>query len=386
MRLFCGVLAMLLLGSQLAQGQERYPAPPGAPASKKNSNCTCNGKTFVLVVNGESEMIDVKDRLDSALENSTCQIFTRSVAWTSGDTAGANYRNTNAQIIGAVRLAQEVQRIHQCFPASAIVLIGYCAGARVVLVAADQLPPGSVDRIILLSPAVSAWYDPRTAIKASKNGIDVFYSSEDTDLETREPDMGTGDPVRTAIAGRSGFMAPRNYSSLSRDPVVANGMRQYDISQCGYLGGHYATISVGFLRRCVVPLIPCGRCVPAGEGGTLPVPQLPPPQAPYPGPQGPNPGPQAPYPAPKAPPTPPVPPPMPAPTPTPPGYNGPAPIPTPPPALPRTPNGPVLPPPMTTLPNGTGDAPPPPPPPPLPPPSNDGGLPLPPPLGPSFPR
>ena len=55
-------------------------------------------------------------------------------------------------------MAREVQRICAAPPDSPIVLIGYSAGAASLL-AAERLPPCTVERIFLHGPSVSARYD-----------------------------------------------------------------------------------------------------------------------------------------------------------------------------------------------------------------------------------
>ena len=346
MRRLCGVLVVLMLASQLAHGQNRRPfGPPIPPAGQSPCDPRCNGRTFVLIANGANDVFDVKEKLDAAMEDGApCPIVTRLIPWTVYDTATANYRSREIQAAGAMIMVNEVLKIKQCYPNSAIVLVGYCAGARVVLMAAEQLPPASVDRIFLLAPSVSCCYDPRVALRASRCGMDVYYSADDNVLENKQAELGSADGLRTCLAGLVGFNIVR---AKIPDPILA-GLRQTDLALCGVGGGHYASVTTYFLKRHVVPMIPC-----APVGGPAPLP-VPPPSLPYPPPGGPYvPPPGGPLP----PPGPAIPPPAYGPTPPPPA-------------------GPVLPPVVPAPPlNRTGPGPlpsiPPPPPPgpgPLPPP------------------
>ena len=132
-------------------------------------------------------------------------------------------------------------------------VVAHSAGAVVALTAAERLPAGAVDRIILLAPAVSPGYDVRQALKASRHGVDVFYSS--TDMMSRGLALtGTADGSNVPSAGANGFADPQGAGSSS--------LRQYgytrEMSRTGHLGGHYGWTKIGFLRDYVVPMLAAG--------------------------------------------------------------------------------------------------------------------------------
>ena len=77
------------------------------------------------------------------------------------------------------RLACRVTALRQASPAAEVYLVGHSAGCAVVLAAAESLPPGGVNRIILLAPSASLDYDLRPALRCARGGIDVFYSDRD---------------------------------------------------------------------------------------------------------------------------------------------------------------------------------------------------------------
>ncbi len=183
-----GALAMLVLGNHVAHGQSRRPvsAPPG-PAP-------CGCRTVVLVANGASDFVDVKERLDFAMEfDNTYKraIVTRTIPWATPDSFLAS-RET--QTAAAALMVYEIQKIQKCSPGTCIALVGFGAGARVVLLAAEHLPANTVDRIILLAPDVSCGYDVCTAARASKCGMDVFYSADDNVLPFRDGEGAFGRP------------------------------------------------------------------------------------------------------------------------------------------------------------------------------------------------
>ncbi len=63
------------------------------------------------------------------------------------------------------RLAARIAASYPGCPEHAIYLVGHSSGSAVVLAAAETLPPGSIERIVLLAPAVSRHYDLRPALR-----------------------------------------------------------------------------------------------------------------------------------------------------------------------------------------------------------------------------
>jgi pimeloyl-ACP methyl ester carboxylesterase len=103
-------------------------------------------------------------------------------------------------------------------PDRPVYLIGHSAGAGMVLLAAGMLPPESVERIILLSPAVSPQFDLRPALKATRGEIVSFNSAFDRvvlDLGTSL--FGTVDRRYESAAGLDGFEMPANLSAADRE-------------------------------------------------------------------------------------------------------------------------------------------------------------------------
>ena len=171
-----------------------------------------------------------------------------------------DYSSRNAHLMGAAMMAYEAQKIRHTYPNSPIYLMGYCAGSCIVLNAAEQLPPATVDRIVLLAPSVSSHYDVRQALKASRLGIDVFFNSEDSILEFKEDSIGTSDGLRDSIAGRTGFLVGKNRNTaLAADPILLN-LRQFDIGSIN--GGHLAATRTTFLQTRIAPLVATGQRVP----------------------------------------------------------------------------------------------------------------------------
>jgi acetyl esterase/lipase len=153
---------------------------------------------------------------------------------------------------------------HTC-PGAPIVIMGHSAGSHVVLVAAAMLPPDTVDAIVLFAPSVSRTYDLRYALRASRCGMNVYYSREDGELELAQDVLGvTADGQREGrIAGITGF-CPLPCGCPGAEPYAR--LRQYewspDLELVGNLGGHSGWISIRYLRSCIVPMF--APCCPRG--------------------------------------------------------------------------------------------------------------------------
>jgi pimeloyl-ACP methyl ester carboxylesterase len=156
------------------------------------------------------------------------------------------------------RLAELVMQQRQQSPGQPISLVGHSAGCGLVLVAAEHLPPNSLDRIILMAPAVSVGHDLRPALASARHGMDVFCSDHDwACLSIGVCLAGTTDRRWTlAAAGKVGF---RPTGSCSGDAALYSRLRQYpwdaSLAWTGHRGGHYGSYQPGFLRVFVFPLL-----------------------------------------------------------------------------------------------------------------------------------
>ena len=119
----------------------------------------------------------------------------------------------------------------------------------------------TVERVVLLAPALSPGYDLTAALRAVRREIVVFWSPLDVIvLGAGTRLFGTIDRVKTVGAGLVGFQVPRSVTSTD----VARG-REYGklrqvrwqprMAASGYFGGHMGPDSPLFLRKYVVPLL-----------------------------------------------------------------------------------------------------------------------------------
>jgi pimeloyl-ACP methyl ester carboxylesterase len=162
----------------------------------------------------------------------------------------ANVRARGHELAGRV---EEQRRLRPDIPVS---LVGHSSGSAVVLAAAEELPAGSLDRIVLLSPAVSYDYDLRPALKSVRGGLDSFYSPEDRFWLGVIPVVfgTTDDTQQSRAAGRIGFKP----DAKPGEEVVYSKLKQYEwnptLSQVGHDGSHFGGYAQGHLRKFVLPL------------------------------------------------------------------------------------------------------------------------------------
>jgi pimeloyl-ACP methyl ester carboxylesterase len=161
-------------------------------------------------------------------------------------------------------LADQVLRCREESPGQPIYLVGHSAGCGVVLRAAANLPPDTLERIVLLAPAVAADHDLRAALTSARRGIDSFYSGHDwACLGVGVLLTGTTDRRWTIAAGKVGF---RPIITCPGDEALYAKLRQYpwdsSLSCVGHKGGHYGAYQPAFLRAFVLPLLDG----PSGDG------------------------------------------------------------------------------------------------------------------------
>lgn len=155
------------------------------------------------------------------------------------------------------RLAAEVVRCRSERPSFPVSVVAYSAGCAVALAATECLPGDSLERVVLLAPAVSTGYDLRPALVSARSGVEVFISERDRFwLGTGTAIVGTADGRRDPAAGRVGFLPPTLGPCDSR---LAGRLRQHPWDPCvawsGHRGGHADSLRPCYLRAFVVPLL-----------------------------------------------------------------------------------------------------------------------------------
>jgi Serine aminopeptidase, S33 len=167
-------------------------------------------------------------------------------------------------------IAEVVRRFRSEHPDEPVFLVAKSGGSGIVVKALGQLDDESVERVVLLAPALSPGCDLTQALRAVRRELVVFWSPLDiVVLGAGTRLFGTIDRVKTAAAGMVSFLVPRH------DDPDAERIRQYaklrqirwrpEMASSGYLGGHAGPDHPRFLRKYVVPLLRTGdaEAVPA---------------------------------------------------------------------------------------------------------------------------
>lgn len=156
----------------------------------------------------------------------------------------------------AEELARLVRRLQAQYPGCPIYFLAKSGGTGLALRAAELLPERTLERIVLLSAAVSPEYDLRGALRATCREIVSYHSPFDQIIlnwGTRQ--FGTIDRVYGPSAGLHGFRIPascddegrRQYRRLVQVPWTPRMIAQF------HTGGHGPNSFPAFLQAEVVP-------------------------------------------------------------------------------------------------------------------------------------
>src|SRR5205807_9465519 len=166
-----GLLGLvLLLGTGCAASR---------PAQRPRTPCAgCQG--IVYAVDGAGDFEATSASLRQAVADAGLPLCVETFDWSHGfGRVLADHLDYEYALWQGRRLACLIAARRQAYPQWPIYVVGHSAGSAVALAAADALPPGSIDRLLLLAPAVSACYDLRPALRSTRAGVDVFFSRRD---------------------------------------------------------------------------------------------------------------------------------------------------------------------------------------------------------------
>jgi pimeloyl-ACP methyl ester carboxylesterase len=228
--------------------------PSSAPASPIRSL-----SSLVIVVDGAGGFEASSKTISQAVHEDHLPIEVRSYRWTHGFCrVASDQMHATHMRREALRLADYILTCREAVPVQPIILLGHSAGCGLVLTAAEQLPPNSLEDIVLLAPAVYAQHDLRPALTSSRRGIEVFISQRDwACLRLGTLLAGTTDRYyTTAAAGRIGFQPVLRCPA---DAALYAKLRHYpwdpSMQWTGHHGGHYGSYQPAFLRLFVLPLL-----------------------------------------------------------------------------------------------------------------------------------
>jgi hypothetical protein len=139
-----------------------------------------------------------------------------------------------------------------------IFIVAKSAGCAIALKALSLLPPASVERVILLAPAVSPTYKLVPALRAVKEKLVSFWSPNDAlILGLGTTIFGTADGAHRRSAGMIGFKPPIEPDSETAGLYQKFFQIKWQPAMIGDLnfGDHQGSVAVPFLSKHVVPLL-----------------------------------------------------------------------------------------------------------------------------------
>lgn len=209
----------------------------------------------VFVANGSGDGGTLSQNLSEVIRKSNAGFSLETFRWSHGKgrVLTDHFDSDNHKYQGK-RLAAAVQAYLEVRAGSKVYLIGHSTGCAVVLIAAENLPQGSVEKIILLSPSVPDTYDLRPALHTARLGLDTYHSIRDQILGVGIKIVGTTDLESSDAAGLKGFRLVYSHPS---DQVLYQKLRQHHwdrvVEWSGHDGNHLGSVTTGYLRAYVLP-------------------------------------------------------------------------------------------------------------------------------------
>jgi pimeloyl-ACP methyl ester carboxylesterase len=227
----------------------------GDPAARAQDVPVSGEAGVVFTVDGSGWLRGIADDVRQAATEASLPLQVEPFAWSHGpgrvfsDLHGHGHQKTKGE-----ELAGLVIGYRAAHPTGKVYLVSHSSGAAVVLAAAELLPAGSVERVVLLAPALSPGCDLRPALRCSRLGVDSFHSQNDVIARVLAV-VGTADGEFLVAAGCVGFTPPEN----GPDAALYARLRQYawnpEMSKAGYYGGHFGCTHSGFFRAYLLPLL-----------------------------------------------------------------------------------------------------------------------------------
>lgn len=268
LRLRLGLLGVLFFASGCLTS--RQPVPP--------CGCIAPNADIVFVADGSGDYRTTSRVLCEAVNACATPLQVETFVWSHGyGRMFVDHVDHCNHLEEGRRLAASLAAVQQSCPQRAVYLVGHSSGAAVVLAAAEAAPPGSIERIVLLAPAVAHKYDLRPALRSVRQSIDAFISRRDIGaLAIATGIAGTADRRLSAASGRVGFTP---ILTCPGDELLYAKLRIHpwdpSVAWTGNRGSHYGTLEPAFIRAYVLPLLQRGTTdwpraagfIPAGPPG-----------------------------------------------------------------------------------------------------------------------
>jgi hypothetical protein len=244
--LTCIALLLLLAG---CAGAERIAAPPQTPPPAP----------FHLHLPGISGNRWVDRDLTRGLADGGLRAEIETYDWTTADPGLGSLLSYDRNRSEARKVAGLLVDRYRADPRIRITISSHSGGAAILVWALEDLPSDvMIDSAAMLAPALSPGYDLTGALRHVKKNVYVFYSPYDPVLGWGTELLGTMDGVKTAAAGRVGFVRPPGADPAQYAKLVPI---KYDVDwlKLGNAGDHIGWMSRPFARQIVAPLILTGQ-------------------------------------------------------------------------------------------------------------------------------
>jgi pimeloyl-ACP methyl ester carboxylesterase len=228
--------------------KEEATAP--VPQLKPEQRCV------VFVADGAGDFRQASKNIAAAVESDKVPLAVETFVWSHGSLRvladQLDCKNIRAE---GHRLAQLILATRSEFPDRSICLLGHSAGSQVILAAADELPPASVQRIVLLNPSVQSNYDLRKALRTACDGIDVHCSTKD--YWYLGVVVGVVSCFRGDWAPAAGIEGFKPVIEGPEDEILYTRLHHFpwnpELNKTGNDGGHYGGYQHGYLHAYILP-------------------------------------------------------------------------------------------------------------------------------------
>jgi pimeloyl-ACP methyl ester carboxylesterase len=240
---------VLLLVALTAAGQ------CGCAVAQESLRPGVEPQSVVFVADGAGNFQAASGHLRYVVHADGRPIDVRTFEWSHGDgrivADQVDFAHARAE---GQALAEVLRAFHAEHPDLPLHLFGHSAGSAVALAAAEAVPPGVIDRVVLIAPALSAGYDIVPALR-NVGGLHVFYSPHDWwYLGVYTQLIGTSDRRWGAASGRVGFQPSVDEAEVHLlDKLYQRPWHPAD-RFLGNFGGHYGNYQPGFVRTYILPL------------------------------------------------------------------------------------------------------------------------------------
>jgi pimeloyl-ACP methyl ester carboxylesterase len=141
-------------------------------------------------------------------------------------------------------------------PHHRIYIVAKSAGTAVALNALAKLPEDTVDRVVLMSPAVSPSFPLVDSLRAVRGDVISFCSAADLlFLKVGTSLFGTADGIRGVAAGLRGFVVPEDSSLAHQYSKLHEIHWNPSMMKLMHFGDHSGNSMPLFVKQYILPLL-----------------------------------------------------------------------------------------------------------------------------------